>query len=751
MRQRRPTSGLVFVLLLVAPAAARAQTRAGLSPAAFVSPAFPSALVAAAREGRLAWIAYEEGRRNVYTAAAPAWRPVRVTAFLDDDGTDLGELQLSADGSIVTFVRGHIPNRDGWVANPASHPDGAERAVWAAATTGGDAWRIGAMSEYRLSPDGACVAFAQAGQIHVASTARVRPESARERGETPFVRVFGTNSGPVWSPDGRRLAFTSARTDHSFVVIVDQTTRTVTYMAPSVDFDAAPTWSTDGTQIAFTRRPGLAFGQQAQEGGGGIGLPDGPARTAPGDGRRGARGTRGGRGEGGEGEAAGAPTRAAIAGLMRGAFRGGHTLEILVGDPVTGAAEVRWHSKAGERVFTDLRSFRWADGRAVFTVARPGDEWDRWFALDITTPNSAAPTLLTTTDGIIEDSGWVALSADGRTLFYATNTLDIDRRDVWAVPVAGGTPRQVTSGPNIETYPVALADGGLAVLVSGWDRPQSVALLDPAAGATRIVFPEPLPARFQAAAHVRPEAVTLQAADGFEFYNQVFVPKETSPGSRHPAVVFVHGGPMRQMLLGYGYRHFYHMAYGVNQWLASQGYVVLSVNYRSGIGYGNAFRRAPNTGGAGNAEYGDVLAAGKYLQGRPDVDPERIGIWGLSYGGVLTAQALARNSDIFKAGVDLAGVHLWGSSVDPSSRSFQSSVVGAIDGWKSPVLLVHGDDDRNVAFQQTTGLVQLLRARDVEFELIVFPDEVHDFLLHSRWTMVFERMGAFLREHLGRR
>ena len=116
-------------------------------------------------------------------------------------------------------------------------------------------------------------------------------------------------------------------------------------------------------------------------------------------------------------------------------------------------------------------------------------------------------------------------------------------------------------------------------------------------------------------------------------------------------MIFVHGGPVRQMLLGYHYMHFYHIAYAVNQWLASQGYVVLSVNYRSGIGYGRSFRNAPNTGQRGNSEYQDVETAGKYLQSRADVDPKRVGIWGLSYGGLLTAQALARNSDIFAAGV----------------------------------------------------------------------------------------------------
>jgi dipeptidyl aminopeptidase/acylaminoacyl peptidase len=268
------------------------------------------------------------------------------------------------------------------------------------------------------------------------------------------------------------------------------------------------------------------------------------------------------------------------------------------------------------------------------------------------------------------------------------------------------------------------------------------------ASVQRIAYPASF-AGFPMDAHVKPELVMTKAPDGLAIHNQLFLPKDLKPGERRPAIVFVHGGPVRQMLLGYHYMQFYHWAYGINQWLANQGYVVLSVNYRSGVGYGRSFRNAPNTGGRGNAEYQDVLAAGKYLQLRPDVDPDRIGIWGLSYGGVLTAQALARNSDVFKAGVDLAGVHLWGSSLDPDATSFKSSVIGAIDGWKSPVLLVHGDDDRNVAFQQTTGLVQLLRQRDVYYELIVFPDDTHESMLHSRWMYTLGRMETFFKKFLG--
>jgi dipeptidyl aminopeptidase/acylaminoacyl peptidase len=140
-----------------------------------------------------------------------------------------------------------------------------------------------------------------------------------------------------------------------------------------------------------------------------------------------------------------------------------------------------------------------------------------------------------------------------------------------------------------------------------------------------------------------------------------------------------------------------------------------------------------------------VIAGGKYLQTRPDVDPARIGIWGLSYGGLLTSQALARNSDVFVAGVDLAGVHLYGSSLDSTALSYQSSSAAHIDTWKSPVYLVQGDDDRNVDFSQTVGLVQLLRAHGIYHELTVFPDDVHESLLHSRWMEVWNHSTDFLK------
>jgi len=732
------------------------------SSAPWLSPPSPLTLVSARKADRLAWMTYDQGLRNVYTAAAPTFTPVRLTRFLTDDGNDLTDVRISDDGAIIVFVRGSAPNRFGWIANPSHDPDGAERAIWAVRSSGGPAWRVAAGASPELSPDGRWVLFVRDGQIYRARVTRGGPVTAMDTGGVPFVSIWGRNGSPRWSPDGKRFAFVSEREHHAYVAVYDMATRSVQYVAPGVDCDGTPTWSPDGRLLAFSRRPGTPFGLQRPVLSGPQPGTDRISAGPPSSGNP-SVGCGGGFGGVAAGDASrpGRSNMAGSPGFFSASFAGGYTLSLMVADigsarnvasPLVAAqipAREVWHNAPGDSVFTSLAGMTWAGDQIAFPVNVPKDEWERWYAI----PSAGgAPVRLTTTDGLIEDATSVALSRDGgRTMYYTTNAGDIERRHIWAVPTTGGSPVRISSGNGIETHPQPLASGAhVAVLYFDARTPASVALVPASGGAPRVIFPR-LGKNFPTAAHVAPEIVKTRAADGLEISNQLFLPKDLKPGEKRPALVFVHGGPRRQMLPGYHYMQFYHWAYAINQWLADQGYVVLSINYRRGIGYGKSFRDAPNAQAAGNSEYQDVLAGGKYLQGRADVDPARIGIWGLSYGGLLTAEALARNSDLFVAGVDMAGVHLYGNVIDSTNLAFRSSAVGAIDGWKSPVFLVHGDDDRNVDFAQTVGLVQLLRARGVYHEIMVVPDDLHESMLHANWIDTFDQMGTFLKRFVWNR
>jgi dipeptidyl aminopeptidase/acylaminoacyl peptidase len=659
-----------------------------------LSAPFPSSLTAAKSSSRIAWVLDEQGKRNIYVAEAPDFKARRLTSYVDEDGQELSGLQFSSDANTIVFTRGEGKNKSGQSPNPTSDPAGAEQAVFRIGWSGGDPEKIDAGHAPQVSSKGVC-AYVKDGALWLATLGS---------SEKPVqLMIRGTNVQQRWSADGGKLAFTSDRGDHSFIGIYDVLTKAIRFVAPTVDSDSTPAWSEDGKRLAFIRRP--AMPRDTPEGY--FIEPDRP-----------------------------------------------HPWAIWVADTDNWVAKELWHSG---KELTDSYPYMADDtgGGVIHWVTENrivfASEQDGWQHLYSIAAGGGTATLLT--PGNCEVEQW-SFATDGKTVLFNSNCNDIDRRHLWSVAASGGKPTQLSSGQGIEWSPVEVAASDFLVFVASdaahTARPFVRHVAD-LSSEPKPLAAETWPAQFPADQLITPQQVVFKSPDGLDIHAQLFLPKNLKPGEKRPGVLFFHGGSMRQMLLGWHYMYYYSNVYGMNQFLASRGYVVLSVNYRSGIGYGRAFREAPGRAGRGASEYQDVVAAGKYLQSRADVDSSHIGLWGGSYGGYLTALGLARNSDLFAAGVDLHGVHDWptdnwdGKNIPPdlTKLAHESSPVSSVDKWKSPVLFIHGDDDRNVYFTQTVDLTARLRERGVHIEQLIFPDEIHDFLLHHSWLKAYNTASDF--------
>lgn len=681
-----------------------------------MSSPFPSELVAAAHGSRIAWVFDAKGVRNVWIADGPDFaRTARqLTHYRDDDGQPIASLRLTPDGKTAVYARGTELNDAQESANPASWTKGATQQVFAVDVDARNAEPrlLGDMGcpdegceDIEISPDGKWAVWPAKKKLWLASVDG--KETAKE-----LESVQGDSLDPHWSPDSRHIAFASDRGSHSLIVIYDFGADSIRYLAPSVDKDSMPRWSPDGKWIVFVRTAGTENK-----------LPLIPVRPEP--------------------------------------------WALWIADAASGAGHLLWRS--GDRLddslprLTEDASLNFAgEGRVVFASEQDGR--NHLYSIPAT---GGQPTLLTPGDFDVED---VTLTSDQTSIIYSSNqyssdAADVDRRHLWRVSVAGGAPQQaLTSGETMEWSPVQTGDGKSLVCL-GSTATSPAMPYEVSAHGREMIAQAALPADFPSASLVTPKQVIFHSEDGLTLHGQLFLPRDAK--GKVPGLVFMHGGPVRQMMLGFHYMDYYHNAYAENEYLASRGYAVLSVNYRLGVMYGRAFREAPNTIWRGAAEYKDVVAAGRYLQSLPQVDADKIGLWGGSYGGFLTAMGLARNSGLFKAGVDFHGVHDW--SVFLTERPYfgnlalrppdadaaiklawESSPDAYVGTWKSPVLLIHGDDDRNVPFLQSVDLVQRLRAQHVPFEELIIPDEIHGFLRWRDWIRSYGATADFFDRTLKR-
>lgn len=664
-----------------------------------MSASFPSHVASSPSTDAWAWVFNDQGRRNIWLAEGPDYEPRMITVYEEDDGEALSSLEFHRGGEFIVFVKGGPKSKLGKHPNPTSNPREARQAVWAIRTSGGEPWALGDGSYPRVSPKGDVVVFLKEDKIYKA------PIDGDEESSL-LLEPRGKTRSVGFSPDGTRLAFLSDREDHSFVGLYDFASDRISWIAPSVDRDICPVWSPDGKRIAFIRFPGAKADK-----------PRRPERDLP--------------------------------------------FSIWVANVKTGKGESVWTSPNASGGFAQSypsRPLMWAAGeRLVFY-----SEHDGWMHLYSLSPKNGKVVCLTPGDFEVEDC---CLSHDKRAVIFSSNKDDVDRRHLWSVPVIGGEAKRLTVGNGTEWSPVASANGkDLYFLCSTAFQPAAPAVMDVGGGGCRLIAPDVIPDDFPTDRLVEPQQVVFDAPDRLKIHGQLFLRSGIEGSDRRPAVVFMHGGPIRQMLLGWHMRGYYHNAYAMNQYLASQGYVVLSVNFRSGIGYGRSFRKAPNQGPRGASEYQDIVAAARFLRKHPHVNPDRIGLWGGSYGGYLTALGLARDSELFAAGVDFHGVQDWSLrgrrrdggdwgiiGSEAMQSAFASSPVADVGFWYSPVLFIHGDDDRSVDFIQTTDLVQRLRIEGkAHVETLVFPDEGHGFLRHESWIQAYGATADFFDRFLKR-
>jgi dipeptidyl aminopeptidase/acylaminoacyl peptidase len=677
---------------------------AAFTLAQILSYPFPDALERDEPGTAIAYALDTRGVRTLWFARAPQFSPVELYSSDADDGQELTNLAISNDDAHVVYVRGG-DHDENWPLplqpGPASMPQQPEMQVWSVSTQGGAPKLLGTGDTPAISPDGKRVVFTSDGAVMVAPV----------DGTSAVRRMFfdrGQDSDVHWSPDGSGLAFVSTRTDHSFIAIYRNDATPIQYLAPTTSQDIMPRWSPDGAQIAFVRLYGDG------------GPPQNPLNWNP------------------------APW------------------QLWTGDVRTGGAHWVWSSTTNGR------------GSLPSTAGGPFLEWlagnrlafkseqDNWPHLYVVSASGGAARLLTPGAFMVED---VNVAPDRASIVYSANTGttpgDDDRRHIFRVDPGTGV-TQLAGGASSEFEPVALADGAVALDRTTAQVPPLVTVL--AAGAQRALDATLLAPDFPSSQLVTPREVAFHAPDGWLIHGQLFLPRG---GGKHPGVIFVHGGPPRQMMLTWHYFDYYSNSYAVNQYLASRGFAVLSVNYRCGIGYGHDFNFPARWGPTGASEYQDVVAGARFLQRDPHVDGARIGIWGGSYGGYLTAMALARNSNIFKAGVDFHGVHDWSLDVDNTLWGFtqlkryqqydtraimklawESSPDSAIATWRSPVLLIQGDDDRNVEFHQMVDLVERLRIAHVPYEQIVLPNEIHGFLRYAAWLEADAATAGYLARRL---
>lgn len=698
---------LLFSVMVVALAAVAWRALNGVAPAAaaltidaLLDIKHPSDPEWSPDGSRVAFIWDRAGVQNVWVVNV---RDGRAEAPVDLTRGTSGLIRgmfWNHDGSRVLFGR----EADLWQVAP----DGAAQPepVWKTPAAGGG---------MALSPDGQRVAFSRGGDIWIRSLA--------DGGETQLTSTPDGESGPQWSPDGARIAYSvsysmrrshgpefwgskiqftwTERTKHPDVGIVTIADRKTTLVASTAGAESTPRWI-DATRLSLQRVDETY-----------------------------------------------------------------HTREIVVGDATSGAGRVadrdtdpKWFGLT----YDGADPIPSPDGRWVAFLS-DRDGWDHAYIADTTTDREIQ---LTHGNFIVSHLAW---SPDSRHLAFATNQGGpAGRKQIAVVDVNGGAGttaiKTLTSGAGANTSPIwsPKQDWLLFQHVDPHNSPDfQIVRTSGTATAAAVRITDSMPPAIDRTKFVEPQFVTYKSWDGKPVPAALFVPPGLDKSRKHPAIVWVHGDIITQNYEGWHVRRDYAVYYSFHQYLLQKGYVVLAPDYRGSTGYSKEWRQGLHRD-LGGREYQDVAAGGDYLKTLGFVDGNRMGIWGLSYGGFLTLQAVTMDPTEFACAVDVAGVTDWGDYTRDPGQAWHDARMGTReDNPKqydqgapvrraarvvSPLLILGGTADTNVPFEQTAAMLdQLLKAgKDVEF--MMYPGEFHYFQREHVLRDAWRRVERFFDAHL---
>ncbi len=691
-------------LALIAALATVPQSQGKLDIPALLDIRHPSGAIWSPDGSRVAFLWDWAGAQNLYVSDRVAGWPEPLTDYASGL---MSEPFWSADGSTLYY------EREGELWSVVARKGNAAKAVFGT---------VGPETEMRPSPDGTHVAFLRLGDVWVRKI-----EGGSEKRLTV---TLVAESGLVWSPDGKRIAFgftraTTREEAQSFVGekmafrrveqepaeigVVPVSGGDVVPVASSPQSEESPRWI-DSTRLVLERF-----------------TPDYRAR------------------------------------------------EILAADVVTGAVttlhrehDQKWWSLS----FLGAEPRPSPDGKWVAFLS-DASGWDRLHVVS----SSGGTAHRITADG--EEASRFAWSPDGTRLAFDTNRSQPGQRHLAIADVSDPSKPGIvilTEGRGTNTQ---LANAGGFVLVQergGWSpdgqrilyqhtdpgRPADLHWIEVSGGAPHELT-QSLPSAVDRSLLVEPQLVHYPSVDGREVPAYLFVPKDLDRSRKHPAIVWIHGDGIAQNYDGWHTRRDYAVYYSFHQYLAQQGYVVIAPDYRGSVGYGREWRLAPYRD-LGGLDYEDVAAAVPYLESLLYVDSARVGVWGLSYGGFLTLQALTARPEQFRCGIDVAGVQdfrdwfrdpggnwVGGRLGDPAENPDayrRAAPIERASRLVRPLLVLHGTADVNVPFLESVKLVDTLTKEGKDFDFVVYPGEFHYFHREHVLRDFFRRVASFFDRNL---